>query len=70
MTSRYKIFLLSVHVFDQRSHTFGDDCFQNFNYTVLFGRKVNTVELQWLGHLWNHENILEIGEVRTNECYS
>ena len=30
----------------------------------------NTVELQWLEHLWNHENILETGVARANECLS
>ena len=29
--------------------------------------KRNTVELQWLGHLWNHENMLETGTVRASE---
>ena len=28
----------------------------------------NTVELQWLEHLWNHENMFETGVVRANEC--
>ena len=27
-----------------------------------------TVELQWLEHLWNHENMFEIGVVRAKEC--
>ena len=27
-----------------------------------------TVELQWLEHLWNHENMFEKGVVRANEC--
>ena len=27
-----------------------------------------TVELQWLEHLWNHENMFETGVVRANEC--
>ena len=27
-----------------------------------------TVELQWLKHLWNHENVFETGVVRGNEC--
>ena len=26
-----------------------------------------TVELQWLEHLWDHENMFEIGEIRANE---
>ena len=30
----------------------------------------NTVELQWLEHLWNHENMFETGVVRANECLS
>ena len=37
----------------------------------IFGRKYelqNTVELQWLEHLWNHENMFETGVVRTDEC--
>ena len=29
-----------------------------------------TVELQWLEHLWNHENIFETGVVRANESLS
>ena len=28
----------------------------------------STVELQWLEHPWNHENMFEIGVVRANEC--
>ena len=28
----------------------------------------NTAELQWLEHLWNHENMFEIGVVQANEC--
>ena len=28
---------------------------------------VNTVELQWLEHLWDHENEFETGVVRANE---
>ena len=27
-----------------------------------------TVELQWLEHLWNHENMFETGVVRANVC--
>ena len=27
----------------------------------------NTVELQWLEHLWDHENEFETGVVRANE---
>ena len=27
-----------------------------------------TVELQWLEHLWNDENMFETGVVRVNEC--
>ena len=32
---------------------------------ILYG---DTVELQWLEHLWNHENMFERGVVRANEC--
>ena len=28
----------------------------------------NTVELQSLEHLWDHENMFETGVVRANEC--
>ena len=27
-----------------------------------------TLELQWLEHLWNHENLFETGVVRAKEC--
>ena len=27
-----------------------------------------TVELQWLEHICNHENMFETGVVRANEC--
>ena len=30
--------------------------------------EMNTVELQWLEHLWNHENMFEIWVVRANKC--
>ena len=30
----------------------------------------DTVELQWLKHLWDHEYMFETGVVRANECYS
>ena len=30
----------------------------------------NTVELQWLEHIWDHENVFETGVVRANECKS
>ena len=29
-----------------------------------------TVELQWLEHLWNHDNMLETALVGANECHS
>ena len=35
------------------------------NFFLIF-----TVELQWLEHLWNHENMFETVVVRANECYS
>ena len=30
--------------------------------------EMNTVELQWLEHLWNCENMFETGIVRANGC--
>ena len=27
-----------------------------------------TVALQWIEHLWNHENMFETEVVRVNEC--
>ena len=29
---------------------------------------VYTVELQWLEHLWDYENMFETGVVQANEC--
>ena len=28
----------------------------------------NTIELQWLEHLWNNKNVFERGDVRAIEC--
>ena len=40
-----------------------------FLYSVLSKLfYINTVELQWLEHLWNHENMFETGVVRASEC--
>ena len=36
----------------------------------MMALKLNTVELQWLEHLWNHENMFETGVGRANECES
>ena len=39
--------------------------------TIIFlGKNRHTVELQWLEHLWIHENMFETGVVRANECQS
>ena len=32
--------------------------------------QMNTVEFQWLEHLWNHENMFDTGVVRANQCLS
>ena len=32
-----------------------------------FTIKPNTVELQWLEHLWNQDNMFQAGVVRTND---
>ena len=29
--------------------------------------RTNTIELQWLEHLWDYENVFESGVVRANE---
>ena len=34
---------------------------------VLHKTLLNTVELQWLERLWNHENMFETGVIRDNE---
>ena len=34
---------------------------------ILDAVRFNTVELQWLKHLWYHENMFETGVVRANE---
>ena len=34
----------------------------------VFYVKQNTVELQWVEHLWDYENMFETGVVRANEC--
>ena len=39
----------------------------NFFQTHI-STQIIAVELQWLEHLWNHENMLETGVVRANEC--
>ena len=39
--------------------------------TIEANRKSQiTVELKWLEHLWNHENMFETGVVRANEYLS
>ena len=37
------------------------------NCSWFLEKKRYTVELQWLEHLWNHENKFETGVVRANE---
>ena len=34
----------------------------------LLDSLINTVELQWLEHLLNHEKMFKTGEVRANKC--
>ena len=36
--------------------------------SVLKLQLLNTVELHWLEHLWDYENMFETGVVRANEC--
>ena len=43
--------------------------FLNFIHLLFdFSLNLNTVELQWLEHLSDHENMFETGVVRANEC--
>ena len=35
---------------------------------ILFIYRTYTVELQWLEHLWDEENMFETAVVRANEC--
>ena len=37
-------------------------------YTELNDLRIITVELQWLEHLWDHENVFQTEVVRGNEC--
>ena len=39
----------------------------NINWTVI-EQRTGTVELQWLEHLWDYENMFETGVLRANEC--
>ena len=40
---------------------------QNFS---LYIQVTSTVELQWLEHLWDYENLFEAGVVRAIEVYN
>ena len=42
-------------------------CKLNYICTCIFVL-LHTVELQWLEHLWDYENVFETGVVRANEC--
>ena len=37
---------------------------------TIQAKRLITLELQWLEHLWNHENKFETGVVRASEYYS
>ena len=39
----------------------------NMDKSILTSNSGHTAELQWLEHLWNHENMFEIGVVRASE---
>ena len=39
-----------------------------FSHIHLSNNLLTTVELQWLEHLWDHENWFKTGVVRANEC--
>ena len=36
--------------------------------SAIFRYFPSTVELQWLEHLWDYENMFEAGVVQANEC--
>ena len=43
------------------------------HYNIYFQKYIKdiftiAVELQWLEHLWNHENMFQTGVVLVNEC--
>ena len=46
---------------------------RNLNFVSLLSggellkQRISTVELQWLEHLWDYENVFETGVVRANE---
>ena len=40
-------------------------CNVGYDTLLIF---IYTVELQWLEHLWDHENMFETRVVRANEC--
>ena len=53
-------FLISTHTMTLDRYNPGTD-----HEGILY---YNTVELQWLEHLWNHENMFETGVVGAGEC--
>ena len=67
-----KVFSMEIHkvyrlCLFERSFKYNDFFPKYFsgNTTVMYG--LTTVELQWLEHLWNPENMFETGVVRANE---
>ena len=65
-SKRSKFFLLRVDPHNDEGGKFENgSCFPE---SVLMKQLVNAVELQWLEHLCNHENMFETGVVRANEC--
>ena len=42
--------------------------YHNLRAPNLDTKRQYTVELQWLEHLWDHENEFKSGVVRANEC--
>ena len=43
-------------------------CQNKFKITYVIIVEAITVQLQWLEHLWDHENIFETGVARAKEC--
>ena len=64
-TDRRTYFHIGMYIGGQRDGR--TDTQKDIRQTETFK---HTVELQWLEHLWNHENKFETGVARANECYS
>ena len=71
-TSYVLFYCLTPNVFYQNCWRCFHLQFRELGFILQFLRFLtlydNTVELQWLKHLWKHEKMFETGIVRANEC--